>query len=175
MDGLEVLRRLRQSSATPVLMLTGRDEEMDRVVGLEVGADDYLVKPFSMRELLARARAMLRRVELIQQSLNTEKRPASAAIQHGGIVLDPGTHVVTVNGTPCSLTRTEFDLLHLLMRQPGQVFARDDLLDRVWSVSYSGQDRAVDYAIHRLRRKLQSAGEAIETVHGVGYKLRDDS
>jgi len=168
MDGLEVLRRLRQSASTPVLMLTGRTEEIDRVVGLEVGADDYLVKPFSMRELLARTRAMLRRLELFQQ--NVERKPL---LRYSGITLDASTHVVTLNGAPLDLTRTEFDLLHLFLRHPGQVFARADLLDRIWGAIYDGQDRAVDYAIHRLRRKLHPMGEAIETVHGVGYKLRE--
>jgi DNA-binding response OmpR family regulator len=167
-DGLEVLRRLRQSASTPVLMLTGRNEEIDRVVGLEVGADDYLVKPFSMRELLARTRAMLRRIVLFQQQ--PDRKPT---IRYSGIVLDIMTHVVTLNGASLDCTRTEFDLLALFLQHPGQVFARAELLDRVWGVIYDGQDRAVDYAIHRLRRKLHPMGEAIETVHGVGYKLRE--
>ena len=178
MDGLEVLQRLRRSSATPVLMLTGRAEEIDRVVGLEVGADDYLVKPFSMRELLARIRAMLRRVEMIQQAVGQPGNAFHAIepepLHYQGITLDPVSHTVTVQGQKLDVSRTEFDLLHLFMRHPGQVFGRDDLLDRVWNSTSTGQDRAVDYAIHRLRRKLLQAGDLIETVHGVGYRLRDD-
>src|SRR6266849_5658650 len=118
MDGLEVLRRLRQSSATPVLMLTGRDEEIDRVVGLEVGADDYLVKPFSMRELLARTRAMLRRIELFQQAISAERKPENTALRYQNISLDPVMHTVMVDDQKLDLTRTEFDLLHLFMRHP---------------------------------------------------------
>ena len=174
MDGLEVLRRLRQSSTTPVLMLTGRDDEIDRVVGLEVGADDYLVKPFSMRELLARTRAMLRRFDLIQQTVAADPGRESSPLRYQNLSLDPVTHTVRLEGEKLDLTRTEFDLLHLLMRHPGQVFARAELLDRIWQASFTGQDRAVDYAIHRLRRKLQPMGELIETVHGVGYRFQSD-
>jgi DNA-binding response OmpR family regulator len=155
-------------------MLTGRDEEIDRVVGLEVGADDYLVKPFSMRELLARTRAMLCRVDLIQQATNADHKPGSAALRYHDLALDPVPHTVRLAGQKLDLSRTEFDLLHLFMRHPGQVFPRADLLDRIWNASYSGQDRAVDYAIHRLRRKLQSMSACIETVHGVGYRLQGE-
>jgi DNA-binding response OmpR family regulator len=169
MDGLEVLRRLRQTSGTPVLMLTGRDEEIDRVVGLEVGADDYLVKPFSMRELLARTRAMLRRAEHLQR----DREPENRVFRYHNISLDPTAHIVTLEDHELDLSRTEFDLLHLFIRHPGQVFARADLLERIWHAAYSGQDRAVDYAIHRLRRKLESMGDCIETIHGVGYRFGD--
>ncbi len=162
------------ASTTPVLMLTGRDDEIDRVVGLEVGADDYLVKPFSMRELLARTRAMLRRFDLIQQSISGTPDREAAPLRYQALSLDPVTHTVRLEDEKLDLSRTEFDLLHLLMRHPGRVFARDELLDRVWQASFSGQDRAVDYAIHRLRRKLRSVGDFIETVHGVGYRFQSD-
>ncbi len=172
LDGLEVLRQLRQNAPTPVLMLTGRNDELDRVVGLEVGADDYLVKPFSMRELLARTHAMLRRVALIQ-GMNTPQSEARIDIQrYSGIILDPTERRVSRDGLALHLSRTEFDLLHLFLSHPGQAFERADLLDRVWGVAFSDQDRAVDYVIHRLRRKLGPLGEAIETVHAVGYRLR---
>ncbi|HLY26478.1 MAG TPA: response regulator transcription factor, partial [Aggregatilineales bacterium] len=140
-DGLEVLRRMRQLSPTPVLMLTGRDQEIDRVVGLEVGADDYLIKPFSMRELLARTHAMLRRVELIAQLVKTEQAGESHALHYQALSLDAVTHTVSLHGEKLDLSRTEFDLLQLFMRHPGQVFDRADLLDRIWDADYSGQDR----------------------------------
>jgi DNA-binding response OmpR family regulator len=173
-DGLEVLRRLRQLSILPVLMLTGRQDEIDRVVGLEVGADDYLIKPFSMRELIARTHAMLRRVALLQTA-TPDPKPRSetrSAIRYSGVILDPVMHTATLNGAELHLTRTEFDLLYLFLQHPGQAFARAELLDRIWGMSYSEADRVVDYAIHRLRRKLHPISEAIETVHGVGYRLR---
>lgn len=172
LDGLEVLRQIRQTSATPVLMLTARGDEVDRVVGLEVGADDYLTKPFSMRELVARVRALLRRAELLYQTLAADRERAGGAIAWGPLVLEPEAHSVTLNGTPLDLSRTEFALLHLLLRNPGRVFSRAYLLDTVWGESYVGGDRSVDNAVLRLRRKLGPLGEAIETVWGVGYRLR---
>ena len=172
LDGLEVLRQIRQTSATPVLMLTARGDEVDRVVGLEVGADDYLTKPFSMRELVARVRALLRRAELLYQTLAADRERAGGAIAWGPLVLEPEAHSVTLNGTPLDLSRTEFALLHLLLRNPGRVFSRAYLLDTIWGESYVGGDRSVDNAVLRLRRKLGPLGEAIETVWGVGYRLR---
>ncbi|MBX3081500.1 MAG: response regulator transcription factor [Anaerolineae bacterium] len=172
LDGLEVLRRLRQYASTPVLMLTGRVDEIDRVVGLEVGADDYLVKPFSMRELLARTRAMLRRVELIRQQLTLDHSKPSELLTYQGMCLDLATHTVTLNGLALDLSRIEFDLLHLFLAQPGRVFSRDALLDQVWGNAYDGQDRSVDYVIHRLRQKITPLSDCIETVRGVGYRLR---
>lgn len=172
LDGLEVLRRLRQYATTPVLMLTGRDEEVDRVIGLEVGADDYLVKPFAMRELLARVKAMLRRVELIRQTLTAERKIPPAPISYGPFFLDRQTYSASVNGQKLDLSRVEFDLLALMLHHPGQVFERAYLLETVWRESFIDHDRSVDNVIHRLRRKLGDFATAIETVHGIGYRLR---
>jgi DNA-binding response OmpR family regulator len=174
LDGLEVLRQIRQDSAVPVLMLTARDEEADRVIGLEVGADDYLTKPFSMRELIARVRALLRRIERVQQILEADRAGADAALTYGPLRLDPEAYRATLDEEPLDLTRTEFELLHLLLRNPGRAFSRTYLLDMVWGQTYVTGDRSVDNAILRLRRKLGDLGEAIETVWGVGYRLRDD-
>ena len=171
-DGLDVLRQIRQSAATPVLMLTARSEEIDRVVGLEVGADDYLTKPFSMRELLARVRAMLRRVELIEQTLHADRSPHTAVLTHDGLRLDPDAHRATLDGQPLDVSPTEFDLLHLLLRNPGRAFSRAYLLDTVWNEAYVSGDRSVDNAVLRLRKKLGDLGEALETVWGVGYRWR---
>jgi DNA-binding response OmpR family regulator len=171
LDGLEVLRRIRQVSAVPVLMLTARSEEMDRVVGLEVGADDYLTKPFSIRELIARVRALLRRISHVQQILEADRKQDKAAIQYEGLCLEPDAYLVTLEGAPLELTRTEFDLLHFLLRNPGRAFSRAYLLDAVWDEHYVAGDRSVDNAILRLRKKLGPLGEAIETVWGIGYRL----
>lgn len=174
MDGLDVLRHLRERSPVPVLMLTARDAEIDRVLGLEVGADDYLTKPFSMRELIARVRAMLRRRELIQQTLLADQYPPSSdsAIQSDGLVVDPDCFTVTVDGEVLDLTRTEFNLLHLLLSNQGRVFSRAYLLETVWSENYVDGDRSVDNAVLRLRKKLKAAGDSLETVWGVGYRWR---
>jgi DNA-binding response OmpR family regulator len=177
LDGLEVLRRIRQSganspvTAVPVLMLTARSEEIDRVIGLEVGADDYLTKPFSMRELLARVRALLRRMDRVQQILDADRRMETQAVRYGGLYLEPEAYTATVEGKPLDLTRTEFDLLHLLMRNPGRAFSRAYLLDAVWGENYVAGDRSVDNAVLRLRKKLGAMGDLIETVWGVGYRL----
>jgi DNA-binding response OmpR family regulator len=171
LDGLEVLRRIRRDAAVPILMLTARGEEADRVIGLEVGADDYLTKPFSMRELLARVRALLRRIENVQQILAADRAPGQDVLTYGTLQLDPQAHRVTLDDRELDLTRTEFDLLHLLLRNPGRAFSRSYLMDTVWGQSYVPNDRSVDNAILRLRRKLGEMGEAIETVWGVGYRL----
>jgi DNA-binding response OmpR family regulator len=171
MDGLEVLRRIRQTSAVPVLMLTARSEEIDRVIGLEVGADDYLTKPFSVRELIARVRALLRRISHIQQILEEDRQANIAEIRYQGLCFQPDAHLATLNGVPLELTRTEFELLHFLLRYPGRAFSRAYLLDAVWGEHYVAGDRSVDNAVLRLRRKLGPLGEAIETVWGVGYRL----
>jgi DNA-binding response OmpR family regulator len=172
LDGLQVLRRLRQASATPVLMLTARGEEMDRVLGLEVGADDYLSKPFSMRELLARVHALLRRAELLRQTLQADRHGDDAPITRGPLSLDPVAYRVTLDGQPLDLSRTEFALLHLLLRNPGRAFSRAYLLDTIWEEHYVGGDRSVDNAVLRLRKKLGPLGQEIETVWGVGYRWR---
>ncbi len=174
LNGLEVLRRLRQSprsSAVPVLMLTARAEEADRVLGLEVGADDYLAKPFSMRELIARVHALLRRIEHVQSILAADRAGDAAQVVLGPLRLDPAAYQATLDGNPLDLTRTEFDLLHLLLRNPGRAFSRSYLLDTVWGENYVTGDRSVDNAILRLRKKLGRLGDTIETVWGVGYRF----
>ncbi len=175
MDGLEVLRRLRQGEATPVLMLTARSEEADRVIGLELGADDYLTKPFSMRELVARVRALLRRADLIRETLAADREGDSQPLSHGTLRLDPAAHSATLDGEPLELSPTEFALLSLLLRSPGRAFNRAYLLDTVWKEAYVGGDRSVDNVVLRLRKKLGLEGDAIETVWGVGYRLRLES
>ncbi|MDE3231357.1 MAG: response regulator transcription factor [Chloroflexota bacterium] len=172
LDGLAVLRRMRETTATPVLMLTARSEEADRVLGLEVGADDYLTKPFSMRELLARVRALLRRVELIRQTVSADREPGEAPLRYGALLLDPVARRITLDGAPVEVSATEFALLRLLMRSPGRAFSRAYLLETVWAEDYIGGDRSVDNAILRLRKKIEPLGEAVETVWGVGYRLR---
>jgi len=172
MDGIQVLHHLRQTSLVPVLMLTARAEEADRVIGLELGADDYLTKPFSMRELVARVRALLRRVEQIRQIVSEDRTKSNLPLSYGDLTLDAEQHCVNINGEPLDLTRLEFDLLHLLLRNPGRVFSRAYLLETVWEEAYVGGDRSVDNAMLRLRKKLGRLGEAIETVWGVGYRLR---
>lgn len=173
LDGLEVLRRLREGGVPPpVLMLTARREEADRVIGLEVGADDYLTKPFSMRELIARVRALLRRIERVHEIVSADRRADDAPLAYGALRIDPADYAATLDGVPLELTRTEFGLLHLLLRNPGRAFSRQYLLDTVWGEHYVTGDRSVDNAILRLRKKLGPLGDAIETVWGVGYRLR---
>jgi len=171
MDGLEVLRRIRQVAATPVLMLTARGEEADRVIGLELGADDYLTKPFSSRELVARVRALIRRSELVQQTLASDRTQANTVLRRGLLRLDPVAHRVLLAEQPLDLTPIEFALLELLMRHPGRAFSRAYLIDTIWGQSYVGGDRSVDNAMLRLRKKLGPVGEAIVTVWGIGYRL----
>jgi len=168
LDGLEVCRRVRRESIVPILMLTARSEEIDRVLGLEVGADDYLVKPFGIRELLARVHALLRRVELFREAGNDAAPPVLMA---GALQVDLAQHTVTVEGDAVDLTPKEFDLLALLVRNPGRAFARDYLLEKVWGYDYGGFDRTVDTHVLRLRKKLGASGDQIETVWGVGYRL----
>jgi DNA-binding response OmpR family regulator len=170
LDGMEVCRRLRRDSIVPILMLTARTEEVDRILGLEVGADDYLTKPFSVRELLARIRAIFRRIKL--QSVADSSEPTLPLLQEGPLQLDLGEHVATVGGNPIDFTPKEFDLLAMLMRNPGRAFARDYLLDKVWGYEFGGLDtRTVDTHVLRLRKKLGPIGERIETVWGVGYRF----
>lgn len=171
LDGLEVLRQVRKESPVPVLMLTARSEETDRVIGLEVGADDYLTKPFGMRELVARVHALLRRIERVGQIVKADRAEAVGRLAYGPVTLDAAGYRASIEGEPLELTRTEFELLHLLMRNPGRAFSRDYLLDTVWGERYIVGDRSVDNAILRLRRKLGDVGDAIETVWGVGYRL----
>jgi DNA-binding response OmpR family regulator len=171
LDGLEVLKRLRQTSPIPVLMLTARAEEVDRVIGLEVGADDYLTKPFSMRELVARVRALLRRQERLTEMLVADRSEGGITLQLGPLEVDPTAHLARLDGHPLDLTRTEFSLLHLLLRNRGRAFSRTYLHDAVWGEPAVEGDRSVDNAVLRLRKKLGRLGDAIETVWGVGYRL----
>jgi DNA-binding response OmpR family regulator len=172
MDGLEVCSTLRREGDVPIIMLTARDEEVDRVIGLELGADDYMVKPFSVRELLARIKTVLRR---------TKPVPASEAetLRVGGLALRPDRHEVLWDADQLQLSTLEFDLLHTFMRHPGQVLGREQLLSQVWGYDYPGDLRTVDTAVKRLRAKLREAsGEAaglLITVRGVGYKLSDEA
>ena len=172
MDGLDLLRRFRAQSAVPVLMLTARSEEADRVIGLEMGADDYLTKPFSMRELLARVKALLRRIERVQEILAADRAPQETPLSHGTLALVPRDFRATLDGAPLELSRTEFELLHLFLRNPGRAFSRTYLLDTVWGQTYVTGDRSVDNAVLRLRRKLGPLGDEIETVWGLGYRLK---
>jgi DNA-binding response OmpR family regulator len=174
LDGLEVLRQIRQTSSAPVLMLTARDQETDRVVGLELGADDYLSKPFSMRELIARVRALLRRVQIIQQILQTDRNATGVPLTYDRLHLIPDSHLVTIDSVPLDLSPIEFALLHLFIRSPGRAFSRAYLLDTIWGETYVGGDRSVDNTILRLRKKLGTMGENIETVWGIGYKFRPE-
>lgn len=170
MDGLEVCRRLRQDSIMPILMLTARAEEIDRVLGLELGADDYLTKPFSMRELKARVRALLRRVEMMQ----TTDLSASQVLTTAGLYLDPTSYETRLDDRAIDLTPKEFALLYLLVRHPGRVFSRAYLLDEIWGYEAAAYDRTVDTHVYRLRQKLGAEGEIarrIVAVRGIGYKF----
>lgn len=171
LDGLEVLRCIRQSSAVPVLMLTARREETDRVIGLEVGADDYLTKPFGMRELVARVRALLRRIDNVRSIVAADRSSGQLPFSCGALSLDPSAYTARLGEDPLDLTRTEFDLLCLLARNPGRAFSRNYLLETVWDEAYISGDRSVDNAILRLRKKLGGLSESIETVWGIGYRF----
>jgi DNA-binding response OmpR family regulator len=169
-DGLEVCRRLRQGSIVPILMLTARAEEIDRVLGLELGADDYLTKPFSMREFKARVRALLRRVEMMQ----TTNLSANQAVIFAGLYLDPTSYETRLDDQTIDLTAKEFGLLYLLVRHPGRVFSRAYLLDEIWGYEAAAYDRTVDTHIYRLRQKLGAEGkiaQRIVAVRGIGYKF----
>jgi two-component system alkaline phosphatase synthesis response regulator PhoP len=165
-DGLTVLKRLRSSPATsdiPVIMATAKGSEYDKVIGLDGGADDYLAKPFGMMEMVSRIKAVLRRTAPKQAKV----------ISYGGITLDEGKHTVTVNKTPVSLTLKEYEILKLLIDNPGQVFTREILLSDIWGIDFTGETRTVDVHIGTLRTKLAEAGDLIETVRGVGYKMEE--
>jgi DNA-binding response OmpR family regulator len=168
-DGLEVCRELRRTSQVPIIMVTARGEETDRVIGLELGADDYLSKPFSMRELLARIKAVLRR----NHSTETDSLPQSLSGPYG-LELDETGRTALLDGKELSLTRLEFDLLQYLVLHRGQVLSREQMLSQAWGYDFVGETRAVDSAIKRLRSKLHAIlpGTAfIETIRGIGYKL----
>jgi two-component system, OmpR family, response regulator TrcR len=167
MDGLQILQRVRESDAyTPALFLTARDSVMDRVTGLTAGADDYMTKPFSLEELVARLRGLLRRS-------NHLAPPATEGIKVGDLVLDGASREVTRGGTQISLTSTEFDLLQFLMRNPRRALTRTEILDRVWNYDFAGRTSIVDLYISYLRKKIDAGREPmIHTVRGVGYMLR---
>ncbi len=171
LDGLSVCRELRRKHLMPILMLTARGEVEDRVAGLQVGADDYLGKPFSIVELAARVTALLRRVAIDHAALSSE---TGKPIAFHALVLDPEGHRVSVGGTGLDLTRREMDLLEMLLRHPGRTFSRDYLLERLWGPDFDGLDRAVDTQMVRLRRKLGGFGDCIEAVWGVGYRFRPE-
>lgn len=164
LDGIDVCRQIRQRSDVPILMLTARDDDVDKIVGLEVGADDYLTKPFNPRELVARVKSILRR------AAPSRRAPESAVLESGPLVVDAGRREARVNGVEVQLAPKEFDLLWELLDHRGLVLTRDQLLERVWGYTFAGDTRTVDVHVRQLRRKL---GEAcpIVTVWGVGYKV----
>jgi phosphate regulon transcriptional regulator PhoB len=173
LDGLEVCRQLRRNdrfARTPILILSARSEEADRVVGLELGADDYVTKPFSTREVIARVRALLRR--------NEPAAPQRFKVQRGDIVIDPTEHSVTVSGKGVELSALEFRLLHYMASHPGMVFSRDHLLDSVWGNDRTVTPRSVDVYIRRIREKIESRPQQpayVQTIHGVGYRFATKS
>ncbi len=174
MDGLEVCRRIRtRPDYTPILMLTAKSTDLDRILGLELGADDYLTKPFNIRELLARVKALFRRVEALREKVSALPQKT---IQAGDLTIDPERRKVTVRGKPVHLTAREFELLMEFARHPGRVFTRAQLLDKVWGYSYQGYEHTVNSHINRLREKIEgnpAKPRYIFTVRGVGYRFAE--
>ncbi len=171
-SGLEFLRTLRTRSRVPVIILSSRNEEIDRVLGLEMGADDYIAKPFSLRELAARVRAVLRRHDEPPESSGCEFLQGPR-----GLTLEPAALRASVNDVNINLSKTEFDLLYMLVGAPGRVFTRDQMLNRVWGENTAVSDRTVDAHIKTLRKKLEGSGvdpQIIETVRSMGYRLREE-
>ena len=167
-DGLMILRKLRSSPVTsdiPVIMATAKDSEYDKVTGLDSGADDYLAKPFGMMEMVSRIKAVLRRAGNHQDLV----------LSCGMISMDKNKHTVTVDGNPVVLTLKEYELLKLFMESPGRVFTRDNILQSVWGIDFSGETRTVDVHIGTLRTKLEKAGDLIQTIRGVGYKMKAEN
>lgn len=166
MDGFEVLRKIREKQSTPVIMLTAREEEFDKILGLELGADDYITKPFSVRELTARVKANLRR------NYETREEDNQRPMTFGSLTIDPSVYKVTKNGRELELTLLEFELLKFLAMQPGKIFSREALLEKVWGYDYFGEVRTVDVTVRRLREKVEDNPGApvyIMTKRGVGY------
>ena len=166
MDGIEILKKLRSNPATeriPVIMASAKGTEYDKVLGLDLGADDYLVKPFSMMEMVSRIRAVLRRVAPVEKK----------NLRLGQLELDPDGHIATASGVRLELTHKEFELLRLFMAHPGRVYSRDLLLEKIWGSDYLGETRTVDVHIGTLRTKLGDCGEYIRTVRGVGYRMEE--
>ncbi len=171
-SGLDLCRDIRGRSPVPIILLTAKDAEVDKVVGLEVGADDYVTKPFSVRELLGRVRAQLRRRELDRGAGSDAE--ASKSIDAGEVSIDLARHLVTVRGRPVNLTRSEFQVLRLLAESPGQVFSRLEIMEELWQSEFSGDVRACDVHISNLRQKIErdpQDPELVVTVRGIGYKL----
>jgi two-component system response regulator RegX3 len=170
-SGLDICREVRSRSTVPIIMLTAKDAEVDKVVGLEVGADDYVTKPFSVRELLGRVRAQLRRREL-----DRAPAPEQTKIVAGPVTIDLARHVVTIRGNTVSLTRSEFQLLRLLAARPGEVFRRSQIMEELWQTEFDGDERACDVHISNLRQKVETdpqRPELVLTVRGIGYKFAD--
>jgi len=173
-SGLDVCREVRSRSPVPIILLTAKDEEVDKVVGLEVGADDYVTKPFSVRELIGRVRALLRRRELDRHSADG----GGQKIDAGDVRIDLSRHQVLVRGKPVKLTRSEFQVLRLLAESPGQVFSRLEIMEELWQSEFSGDVRACDVHISNLRQKVEvdpQDPELVVTVRGVGYRLAEGS
>lgn len=169
MEGTDVCRQIRQHSQVPIIMLSARDDEFDRVLGLELGADDYVSKPFSNRELVARTKALLRRSTFTDSNMNRDQ-----VILHGHLQLNPNTHQTWWNNLEVELTATEFEMLHTMMKRPGYVYTRDSLIDSSYKHNVAVCDRTIDSHLRRIRQKFKAAGGyPIETVHGVGYKIND--
>lgn len=162
LDGFEILKELRRQSRIPVLMLTARGEDEDRIIGLELGADDYLAKPFNPRELSARIKAILRRAE---------PRPNRGRVEVNGVTLDPGRREVSVDNHPVELTTLEFDILEQLMRAAGRVVSRDDLMESLYNRKATPYDRSIDMHVSHLRRKLEGSRSMIKTIRGAGYQF----
>jgi len=176
MDGVEITRILRHESSVPIIMLTAKDEEIDRVLGLEIGADDYLTKPFSMRELVARVKAQLRRQRLVERDLNQERASEENILQFGNLTMDLNRREVSLDDQQVSLKPKEFDLLCYLVQHQGHVLSRDRILEKVWGWDYHGESRTVDVHIRWLRKKIEedpSNPKRILTVRGVGYRFEE--
>lgn len=182
LDGIEVCRRMRQTSQVPIIMLTARDDEVDKLLGLEIGADDYLVKPFSLRELAARMKAILRRTEGRLATLGTSgtfgaaagKAPADDSLQYGELRLNSRLHTAELRGKPLTLTPIEFSMLELFMSHPQQVFNRLQILDATHGFAFEGYERTIDAHIRNLRKKIETdthAPKYIQTVYGIGYRF----
>jgi DNA-binding response OmpR family regulator len=174
LDGFEVCRILRKEMNAPVIMLTARDDEIDRVIGLEIGADDYLTKPFSMREFLARVKAQLRRVRMIREEIEVESQVPKEKLTFGNLTLNLTRREVLIEGKPVAVKPKEFDLLLFLARHRGQVLSRDLILERVWGWDYSGGSRTVDVHVRWLRKKIEedpANPQRIVTVRGSGYRF----
>jgi two-component system, OmpR family, response regulator ChvI len=177
MDGLELLRKLREKSAIPVIFLTSKDDELDEALGLAMGADDYIAKPFSQRLLIARIRAILRRTEATQPSAEGGEETPAEALERGRLVMDPARHRVTWNGSNVTLTVTEFLILETLAQRPGIVKTRNQLMDAAYQDDIYVDDRTIDSHIKRVRRKFRqvdSEFDAIETLYGAGYRFSDE-